>query len=335
MNYILGLDLAKRSDFTAISILRRTAVFDARGQMERDKKGDILPRFACVHLERHRGMHYPDIVTRTMDLLGTPEVGERPILVLDQTGVGSPVYDMFRDKNVSNYTIVGVTSTGGQTWSVVGPRQMNVSKVLMVSAMQVAFQSGRLKISPKLPLAEVVKKELISYRVKITLSANEQYMARDSDHDDCVISLMLPIYLATSIIGRGLMPSLERDELEETQEELLTRLRAERDERDRVDKQRAEDWQAICRGEETKQQKAIKAKELEEQAWREKRKHQTEADRVEWEDISDRVDIQRPAWFAPDREQAASVPFAPEPDHPITDAFQVVTDHRKSLGAGS
>ena len=176
-DFVIGLDLAKRSDFTAISILRRSAMFDARG---RSGTGKMEMSFPGSPASISSGT--VACITRTlwsaMVLLDSPELGSRPVLVLDQTGVGSPVYDIFRNKNARNYTIIGITSTGGQTWSIVGPRQYNVSKTLVVSAMQVLLHSGRLKISPKLPLADVVKKELISYKVKITLTQRAIYGPR-------------------------------------------------------------------------------------------------------------------------------------------------------------
>ena len=106
-------------------------------------------------------------------------------------------------------------------------------------------------------------------------------MARDSDHDDCVIALMLPIYLATSIIGRGLLRSLADDEDEEHHANELAY---------KAEKERAEQWQEFVRtGQNDATRKAAAARELEERLWREKRQNQEHADsrttNVWWDEV--------------------------------------------------
>jgi len=57
--------------------------------------------------------------------------------------------------------------------------------------LQVLFQSGRLKISSKLPLAGTLQSELLNFRVKIDpVMAHDSYSARrEQDHDDQVLSV--------------------------------------------------------------------------------------------------------------------------------------------------
>jgi len=55
--------------------------------------------------------------------------------------------------------------------------------------VQIALQSGHLKIAEELALAETLRKELPSFRIKVNIStAHESYEAwREGDHDDLVL----------------------------------------------------------------------------------------------------------------------------------------------------
>lgn len=55
----------------------------------------------------------------------------------------------------------------------------------LVSSVQVALQSGRLKIAEDLALAETLRKELLNFRVKVNVStAHDSYEAwREGDHE--------------------------------------------------------------------------------------------------------------------------------------------------------
>ena len=63
--------------------------------------------------------------------------------------------------------------------------------------LQVLLQSGRLKVSQKLPLAKVLAKELAAFRVKITAAGNETFgnLWRESPHDDLVLALALACWV--------------------------------------------------------------------------------------------------------------------------------------------
>lgn len=312
-DYIIGLDLAKHSDYSAISVLRRTAMFDRdTGRMVR-REGMPLPRFVCQHIERHRGMSYPDLVDRVVLILRARELGHNPMLVMDATGLGQPVLDMFKDRDLGGRRVVGIQLTGGATWTLAGPLQFNVSKTLVVAATQVVLQSERLKIMPDLRLAKVAMDELLAYKVKITLAANEIYNAKDSDHDDICISLMLPIWFAQSPVGRGLLPSLADDETGVSSYEEAV---AQRDEMVRRDKECQAEREAWQRGEMTEKAR------LEEEHRRRRREqdHADFDDSLGWDQQPFLKDA--PAWFDPVKAQADYNPSfgrVPEPTHRISD----------------
>ena len=87
--YLVGLDLGQASDYTALSILQQE-------WMVKSNRYEYELQF----LERVRGMPYPLIVEKVQAILRAPELqaSEPPQLVIDKTGVGAPVCDMFNPK---------------------------------------------------------------------------------------------------------------------------------------------------------------------------------------------------------------------------------------------
>jgi hypothetical protein len=188
LDYFVGLDLGKVKDYTALAILERhgegrTAVFHAR------------------HLERYAlGTSYPAIVVAVAALLDrAPFKGRRPKLAVDETGVGAPVVDLFRDAKLKA-RLEPVHITAGS--SVNYDNGVNyVPKRDLVSVVQVALQTERLKIAGSLPEADTLVREMQNFQVRITEAANDTYGAwREGTHDDLVLAVALALWL-------GLRPS--------------------------------------------------------------------------------------------------------------------------------
>jgi hypothetical protein len=174
--FFLGLDLGQSSDYTALSVL--------------DRVNPSNESFYHVrHLERVRGVPYPEIVRKVTDIMQSPALAGQADLVVDQTGVGAPVVDLFRQAGLDP---VGVLIHGGDKASHEGGT-WRVPKRDLVGSLQVLFQGGRLKISKKLPLASVLQAELLNFKVKIDpKTAHDSYSAwREQDHDDLVLSVAM------------------------------------------------------------------------------------------------------------------------------------------------
>jgi hypothetical protein len=103
---------------------------------------------------------------------------------------GGAVTDLLKKSGVSH---VGVTITAGNQ-----ERGTNVPKRNLVSALQVAFSTGRLKIASGLDLAPVLKEELRNFRMKINLATgHDSYEAwREGEHDDLVLAAALAVWAA-------------------------------------------------------------------------------------------------------------------------------------------
>lgn len=220
--FFSGLDLGKLSDPSALSCIeQRTEIISTLPDPERKPRPGEPPwsaekrvekkrhTYALLRLERYDlGTSYPKIVERMVDLFfAEPLRGS--ILVPDETGVGEPVVDMLKSAKVDGILKVGrlvreklyadlkpmqITAGSGASPNGAGWR---VSKKQLASCMQVVLQQRRFKIAPFLKYAQALIRELENFTVKISESANESYEAwRSTAHDDLVLSVCMPIWLA-------------------------------------------------------------------------------------------------------------------------------------------
>jgi hypothetical protein len=179
--YITGLDLGQAADFTALVVLEQTAV--------RDHRGLEVAHYAARHIERFPlGTGYPAIVSALRERFRGPPLAAS-LLVVDATGVGRAVVDMIRDGSLAA-TVSAWTITAGHR---IGDR--TVPKKDLVGAVQAALGTRRLKIAPELPLSDMLRKELETFRVKVSPDRNETFESwRERDHDDLVLALALAVW---------------------------------------------------------------------------------------------------------------------------------------------
>jgi hypothetical protein len=153
------------------------------------------PPLYLRHLERYElGTPYPEVIQRVFGLLTRPPIRhhlDRSRLIVDATGVGRPVVDSFRAQGV--YPI-GITIHGGDTVTGEAPApdvlNFRVPKRDLVGATQTLLQNRRLRIAAGLPLADVLRKELLNFRVRIDpKTAHDSYSHwREGQHDDLVLA---------------------------------------------------------------------------------------------------------------------------------------------------
>jgi hypothetical protein len=212
---ILAADLGQANDYTALIALQS----GTSGAWE------------VNHIQRVAlNTRYPDIVRHSATLLDilsqpVPSRGEsetlvemstgirrevavprwtvpKVSLVLDYTGVGRPVLDMFLEAQADglippDVDVIAVTITGGYrvTWDEHGT---HVPKRELASTVQRVMQEERLKISRSLPMAPLLTEELLGFRVKVTAAGSFQFGAgedwRSAQHDDLVLALALGLW---------------------------------------------------------------------------------------------------------------------------------------------
>ena len=132
------------------------------------------------------GTPYPGIVAHVGRLLGRLPGAE---LVIDLTGVGRPVFDMFR---FSGITPTGVLITSGTAETGAGLIH-GVPKLDLVSRLQALLHEGRLKIHKDLAEAETLVRELQDFRCEFTAAGHLTFNARSGKHDDLVLALAIAV----------------------------------------------------------------------------------------------------------------------------------------------
>lgn len=191
--YILGLDLGQTHDYSALTL------DEIRGRGEPDSRHDIR------HIQRWPlRTPYPQIVADVAAMTRRAPLEPADTLVIDQTGVGRPVVDMFRAANMA-IEMVAVTITGGHQVTRDGD-EWHVPKRDLVSVVQVLIQSGRLKIASGLPEAAILTSELSTFQTKITVAANDVYGAwREGTNDDTVLATALAAWYGENDGPVGIM----------------------------------------------------------------------------------------------------------------------------------
>lgn len=228
-SYVIGVDLGQLQDYTAVAVvgLAKPEASEARkAKSERERsfsserearsslpEGSGEATLEVVHLERFRGVRYPDVVASVKALcerepLRSP--ASLAYLVVDSIGVGVAVTDMLREAGLS---FDAVTITAGDRESREKHSVWRVPKRDLISGCQVLLQQRRLKIAHSLPEAETLMQELLNFRYKVTDSANLTYEAwRKGAHDDLLLALSLATWKARkTLLSSPVRPISYRD----------------------------------------------------------------------------------------------------------------------------
>jgi hypothetical protein len=200
--YYVGLDLGQSQDYTALAVIQKVPTYD----QQTGKHGSELH---LKHLERYPlKTPYTYIADSVRDLLTGPPFTDdildgfrirkaRTELIVDKTGVGVAVTDLLKERRL-NY--VAVTITGlGQKVNRTGTREYSVPKQDLVSALEVPFHKGTLKVAKGLQGWLKLREELLNFRRKQNkTTAHISYEHwRESDHDDLVLAAALACWKAT------------------------------------------------------------------------------------------------------------------------------------------
>lgn len=232
--YYVGVDLGELQDYTAVAVLEEALYiadnidFESGGVAVPEELADagwlppsaLSPKAAAGvaevnirlgrppdpplylrHLERYPlGTRYPEVRRRLRTLLRAHPLyalRDHVRVLVDRTGVGTGQVDDLRSEGLNP---IGVTlkAEGDPRWESVGPGEINVwtAKRDLVADTQVVFQNGRLKISPGMELANVLKEELANFKARIDKkSGHDTYTAwRERDHDDCVLAVATAVF---------------------------------------------------------------------------------------------------------------------------------------------
>jgi hypothetical protein len=200
--YYAGLDLGHSADYSALAVLQKVSTYNPQ-----TGKHSIELHFR--HLERFPlKTPYTDIADQVKSLLTGPPFTApvllngrvaKPIteLIVDKTGVGVAVTDLLKERRL-NY--IAVTITGlGQKVNRHSKREYSVPKRDLVSALEVPFHKGTLKVAQGLQGWPKLREEFLNFRRKQNkTTAHISYEHwRESDHDDLVLAAALACWKAT------------------------------------------------------------------------------------------------------------------------------------------
>jgi hypothetical protein len=199
-DFIASADLGQAGDYTALAVLKRSLVLDDAGLPTRGHGLQAFYRHTVVALERYPlGTSYKSIVASVSAVVRRPELRPAPRLVIDATGVGRAVAAMFLDELRPGFEVYPLTITAGDKTRrdafAPGIRGWWVPKAELVSSVQAALGTERLKIARGLKEGETLKKELLDFKVKLTASAHETFDAREGTHDDLVLAVAMGVWL--------------------------------------------------------------------------------------------------------------------------------------------
>jgi hypothetical protein len=132
------------------------------------------------------GTPYPQIVADVGGLLTREPLKGMTALIVDYTGVGRPIGDLFTQAKIAH---IALTITSGKQVITDG-NEVQVPKRDLAMVVQSLLQSDRLRFAATLPLLDLLKTELQSFEVKVTNVGNDSYEAwrRDGAHDDVVLA---------------------------------------------------------------------------------------------------------------------------------------------------
>jgi hypothetical protein len=182
--YILGLDLGRPGESTGFAVLERPAAGTAPPE----------PHYHLRHLQRFPpGTPYPSIVEAVAERMDAPPLRGAP-LVVDRTVVGKAVIDRLRQAGLAVKT---VTIGAGQDVQPADGGGFVVPKKELVTSLQLALQSRRLKVAPGLPDADLLVAELAAFRVRrVAIGDADALEWRTGRHDDLVFAVALACWYA-------------------------------------------------------------------------------------------------------------------------------------------
>jgi hypothetical protein len=183
----VGLDLGQSQDYTAIVVLQHV----------RSEKDDstIEDEYHVRHAERLQlGTSYVDVIRHVSKLLETVKSIGNATLIMDATGVGAPIVDMFRAAGLKP---VAVQVHGGLKTSF-DKGSWHLPKRDLVSSAKRLLGEKTLKIADGLQYGDTLITELQNFSVNINIATgHDSYEAwREGVHDDLVFALSLTCWWA-------------------------------------------------------------------------------------------------------------------------------------------
>lgn len=195
---IIGVDLGQQNDYTVISILQ--LLYNG------SNVHNVGFLYRLVYLYRFPlKTSYPEMVNRMLTFIDHVYPANDYMMVVDYTGVGRPVVDMMRQKELK---VIALNITGSTKSKWKFGNEVSVPKKDIVSSLQVVFQERRIKIARdidsflKTNVINEYVKEFLSFKPTINKNAHAQFNASSGYHDDIVMSIGLATWYGEYVSRR-------------------------------------------------------------------------------------------------------------------------------------
>src|SRR5262249_36966000 len=183
----VGVDLGQSQDPTALCILEAC-----------EEVGDPADPARYVYDGRHLmrfplGMSYPEMVRQIGTILTRAPLGPHTELIIDETGVGRAVGDIFNQHGLNP---IKVTITFGEEEGQNGVSRFTVPKKVLISNLDALMHTGELRIAQDLREAPALETELKDFRRHVSEAGRSTYQAREGQHDDLVLAVAIAAWRA-------------------------------------------------------------------------------------------------------------------------------------------
>ena len=178
--YFVGVDLGQRGSHTAFIILER---FEEQPEFTDLLRGAPL-RIRYIVRQAIRvplGTPYSEVSAQLKTIIQKLTPRGTTILVIDETGAGIPIIEMFRkDFSGTGARLIPLTITSGQTAS-----STTVPRAALVTKLQVMAERQELEIAQDCRDIDILKQELANLS-----------LTKSSDSDDLALALCLACWRA-------------------------------------------------------------------------------------------------------------------------------------------
>jgi len=214
----VGLDIGQSMDYTACVLLQHVRIYEVEPTILRDPSqappldskpakpaSEPIDEYRVRYAERlPLGTSYVEVIRHVATLLNAIKPLGNSTLILDATGVGRPIVDMFNAAGLGLKPVAVQVHGGSATNYDKGT--WHVPKRDLVSSAKRLLGEKSLKIADGLQHGETLTTELQNYRVAINLNTgHDSYDAwrHEGSHDDLVFALCLTTWYCLKQQRRG------------------------------------------------------------------------------------------------------------------------------------
>src|SRR6185312_4085667 len=197
--FYIGVDLGKLQDHSALGVIERPERLEENQWRIYNALAPLPMVLHVRQIERvPLGTPYPRVVEKIWGMARSRAMAGQCVVVVDATGVGTPVIDMLRAADLG-CELTAVTITGGERPRS-GSGRVSVPKKDLIASLQLSLEKRELKIARGMSEVRTLVRELMDVGT-----------GRPREHDDLVMALALACWRARQPrigYGPGVIPGM-------------------------------------------------------------------------------------------------------------------------------